>query len=267
LLNHPFYQQIKKNTAHCQNNICLGLDPDLSKIPNHFPSDIKGLTSFLEQVIKNTTDIVIAYKPNISFFEGLGIPGLKLLENIRKWIPATLPMIIDAKRGDIGNTSQMQARYIFDYFGADAVTLHPYMGLDSLEPFFNYKQKYSFILALTSNPGAADFEKISLANNQTLYQYVYQKGLSWLNKYGNIGFVVGATQQELKKLRALDQKSLFLIPGVGAQGGDYFQSIQDGANKDGLCLINMSRSLLYASKETDFLDSTRKKISNYTIQS
>lgn len=258
---HPFYQKILKRHQSCQNYICVGLDPDFSKLPAHIPHSIAGLFDFLTAIIESTHDICIAYKPNISFFEALGIDGLQLLERICKKISQyNVPIILDAKRGDIGNTSQMQARYLFDYFGADATTLHPYMGRDSLEPFFRYKDRFHFVLALTSNPGAADFEKQQLASGQYVYEKIYTSCVEWHKTYQNIGVVVGATQEELTYIRKLSSELLFLIPGVGTQGGDYSQSVQVGKNQDDLVIINMSRSILYASAAVDFASSARSAI-------
>ncbi|MFA5880345.1 MAG: orotidine-5'-phosphate decarboxylase [Candidatus Margulisiibacteriota bacterium] len=244
--NHLFYQKIKKNISARKNYICLGLDPDLNKLPVKYPQNIQGLTDFLINAIEDTKDLVICYKPNISFFEALGIDGLKLLEKICQIIPDNVPIILDAKRGDIGNTSKCQAKYIFDYFKADAITLHPYMGLDSLSPFFEYQDKFCFVLALTSNPGAGDFEKQTLANNKPLYSLVVERCAVWHQQYQNIGLVVGGTQKELGELRNINSDLLFLIPGVGAQGGDYQNSVNLGKNKDDLAIVNISRGILYS---------------------
>ena len=262
MLNHSFCQKLKKNIQQRKNYLCIGLDPDLNKIPDHFPKNLTGLKNFLEEVITATSDLCIAYKPNLAFFEAFGIDGITLLKQILKKIPAQVPCIIDAKRGDIGNTSQAIAQYLFDYLEADATTLHPYMGEDSLAPFFNYKDKYNFILALTSNPSSTDFQKQKLLSGDPLYLHTIKKSLSWQQKYQNIGFVIGATQTELAEIRKFDPISLFLIHGVGAQGGDYKTSVTQGKNKDGLVLINMSRQILYCSKEKNFTDTIRQTIQN-----
>jgi orotidine-5'-phosphate decarboxylase len=264
LLSNSFYQKINKNIFSKNNFICLGLDPDINKIPDHFSKDINGLEQFLVEVIENTLDLCIAYKPNVSFFEALGLDGLRLLERIRKRIPQEIPVIFDAKRGDIGNTSKKQAEYIFDYFGADAITLHPYMGLESLEPFLSYKDKYHFILTLTSNPGAAQFEKQSLANGNTLYLEVAKSCQKALETHKNIGLVVGATQNELEELRNKVPEPLFLIPGVGQQGGSYEDAVKYGKNKDGLAIINITRSILYCSTEKDYISKIRKSFFSTT---
>jgi len=158
-------------------------------------------------------------------------------------------MLMDAKRADIANTSAMQAKYIFDYFGADAVTLHPYMGFDSLSPFFAYKDHYNFVLAVTSNPGAQDFEFMTTDSGQHVYQRVIEKCKEWNAESQNIGLVVGATHSVLKSVRQQAEDMLFLIPGVGAQGGTYSEAYEDGKNGDGLVLINVSRSVLYSCSD------------------
>ncbi len=260
MLANPFYQKIQALSHTRNTSLCIGLDPDLEKIPTHFSRTMSGLQAFLEEMIEGTADLCLCYKPNISFFEGFGLEGLKLLETLRKRIPSEIPMIIDAKRGDIGNTSAMQARYLFDYLGADATTLHPYMGFDSLEPFFRYQDKYHFVLALTSNPGAKDFEMEPMSDGTPLYSHVIKRCLEWNNHFHNIGLVVGATHQELRKARGQSENLLFLIPGVGAQGGDYHFATHAGKNVDNNVLVNVSRGILYAFSEKNFMAQTRALI-------
>ena len=257
---HPFLSALEKNKVVAQNNLCVGLDPDLSKIPNSYSRDIEGLYQFLTAIIRCTEKSCIAYKPNISFFEALGIDGLKLLERIVKYIPSSHPVIIDAKRGDIGNTSKMQAKFIFDYFGAQAVTLHPYMGDDSLEPFFAYKDSYHFVLALTSNPGASRFETNTLSSGEKLYEAVTKAVVEWNETYHNIGLVVGATQSEMKQIRSVDESLLYLIPGVGAQGAAYSDCLKYGTNNKELALINVGRALLYDVDHTNLEQSVLDKV-------
>lgn len=245
MTGHPFTKKLKAKHQKVHNFICVGLDPDIDKFPECIPKTVQGIEEFLSQKIEETQETCIAYKPNISFFEAHGIEGLRVLENICKKIPSDTPIIIDAKRGDIGNTSKMQARFIFDYFGADATTLHPYMGHDSLSPFFDYKDRYNFILALTSNPGAADFEKQMLEDGTPIYKQVAKKAAEWHQDTQNIGLVVGATQTEAKAIRADNPELLFLMPGVGAQGANYDDTVKGNLNEDGLVLINISRAILY----------------------
>lgn len=240
-----FYDKLKKNLDRTGTLLCVGLDPDLSRIPSFYSQNCEGIYQFLLDVIAQTQDKCIAYKPNISFFEGLGLDGLKVLEKIVRAIPDYIPVVIDAKRGDIGNTSKMQARYIYDYFGADATTLHPYMGEDSLLPFFDYKDKFNFVLALTSNPSAKQFEMRDLHDSTPLYRFIFEQCIAWHKQFQNVGVVVGGTQEHLKTLRSYSKDLLFLIPGIGAQGGDYNFAREAGANADGLALINVSRAVLY----------------------
>lgn len=258
----PIYKrwyQLKKQSSTC---LCIGLDPDIAKLPSGYTQNIDGVNHFLKDIIDCTLDKCISYKPNISFYEALGIKGLQLLQDIISHIDERLPVIVDAKRGDIGNTSAKQAQFIFDECNADATTLHPYMGLDSLEPFFNYKDKFNFVLGLTSNPGSVDFEKLR-CDDHYLYEKVIQSCATWNTKFHNIGLVVGATQEEMKNIRASDGTFLYLIPGVGAQGGLYEDAYQYGKNNDGLALISVSRSILYAAQhKNDLKSKTQSAIRN-----
>ncbi|RAP27975.1 orotidine-5'-phosphate decarboxylase [Candidatus Marinamargulisbacteria bacterium SCGC AG-343-D04] len=244
------WTELQNKTGHC---LCIGLDPDISKLPSGYPQSVDGLTHFLCDIIDISHEHCIAYKPNISFFEAYGIPGLKSLETVIQHIKKSVPVILDAKRGDIGNTSAMQARFIFDYLNADATTLHPYMGFDSLEPFFKYTEKYHFVLGLTSNPGAKDFETQVLDSGLPLYRHIITQLETWNRKFHNIGAVVGATQEELSIIRKSHPSLLFLIPGVGTQGGSYKEAYLNGKNDHNLALINASRSILYAAKEKSSL--------------
>jgi len=259
-------QKWKANIDRLGNHVCLGLDPDPNKLPDHLPKTIEGVEIFLEEIIASTKDVVVTYKANISFFEAMGIKGLELLLRIRQLIPSDVPLIIDAKRGDIGNTSSMQAKFIFDELGADATTLHPYMGSDSVEPFLEYHEKFNFILGLTSNPGSKTFEKLILASKTSLYQHVITQISQWNKQFGNAGVVVGATQDEMSAVRKIDPNLIFLIPGVGAQGGSYEDAVTKGVNSDNVALINMSRSLLYAGSGTDFAEVTRSKVLQITTK-
>lgn len=263
---NPVYSRLKENSARLNSFLCIGLDPDPEKMPLHFPRNLRGIRDFLYEIIDHTSEKCIAYKPNISFFEALGVEGLTLLQQLRKRIPAHVPVILDGKRGDIGNTSKMQSKFIFDHLGADAVTLHPYMGEDSLLPFFQYRDKFHFVLALTSNPGAADFELLNLASGVPLYYEVAQRCAKWHNEFKNVGLVVGATQKEIKIVRQGFPQLLFLIPGIGQQGGQMEAALKYGKNQDGLAVINASRSILYASQSEDYLRETDNKIKEFHLQ-
>lgn len=254
--SHPFYQALQTNVNRLKQCLCIGLDPDPRKLPIGYSQNIHGVESFLNDIVEITKDRCVAYKPNISFFEAMGLEGLHVLERVMARIPSSVPTVLDAKRGDIGNTSAMQARYIFDYFGASATTVHPYMGDDSVVPFLEHKDRYTFVLALTSNPGSKDFEKLSMASGDPLYSAVVEKSREWHAMYHNVGLVVGATQSEMGLIRKQTPDQLFLIPGVGAQGGDYGEVKAAGQNSDGLALINMSRAILYASPSKEGMAST-----------
>lgn len=264
--NHPLIEKWKtllnKNNTH----LCIGLDPDISKLPAGYEKSPSGIEIFLCDIIDLTYNKCIAYKPNISFFEAYGVEGLVVLKNVISYVNKRVPVILDAKRGDIGNTSSMQAKFIFEYFNADATTLHPYMGLDSLEPFFNYKDKFNFVLGLTSNPGSQDFEQQAMSNGKSLSDFVITTLSEWNKKYKNIGVVVGATENKLAQVRSIDENLTFLIPGVGSQGGSYETAVKNGKNTSNLALINCSRSILYCAKTKHDMeaniDSAIKKITN-----
>ncbi len=242
---HSFCHRLQAAQTIAQTSLCVGLDPDMSLLPVGVPQTIPGMRYFLEAVIETCLSHCIAFKPNISFFEAMGIEGLQLLAALRRRVPSSVPWIIDAKRGDIGNTSRMQARFLFDVLGADAVTLHPYMGEDSVVPFFEFRDKFLFVLGLTSNTGSQQFQKQKMANGTFLYDVVLSQISAWQTSFGNVGAVVGATQDALSAIRKADPDLLMLVPGVGAQGGDYGNVVKNGKNRDGLILVNVSRGVLY----------------------
>jgi orotidine-5'-phosphate decarboxylase len=251
--NEKLNNIIQKN----ESLLCIGLDPDPALIP-------EGMTAleFNLGIIEATNDLVCAYKPNFAFYEAMGIEGLDTLKKTIENIPEAIPVIGDAKRGDIGNTAKAYARAIFDYFNCDAVTVNPYLGFDSLEPFINYREKGVFILCRTSNAGAVDFQSLPCnvsPSPRHLFEIVAQKASEW-NKYGNIGLVVGATYpEELEIIRKHYPETLLLVPGVGAQGGDLKSVVNLGINmkKQGV-IINSSRQVLYASKGKNFAAAARK---------
>ncbi len=246
LAPHPLYQKCLEASKRVGNCLCIGLDPDLEKLPQNIAQTPEGVYEFLLEIIEETQENCIAYKPNISFFEGLGIEGLRCLEKLMKRIPKQSITIIDGKRGDIGNTSKQQAKFIYDYFGADATTVNPYMGYDSIEPFIAYKDKLNFLLALTSNSGSKDIQMAPLANGSYIYEHVIHCAKTWNAKYNNIGLVIGATQNEIiENCRKKAENMLFLIPGIGAQGGTYKNAHALGKTSEGLSIINASRSILY----------------------
>ena len=231
--------------------LCVGLDPDPTKFPKHISRDHKGLVEFCKAIIDVTQEHCVAYKPNLAFFEAFGPAGWDMLAEVMDHIPGHLFTIADAKRGDIGNTSKMYAKAFFEHFDFDAVTVAPYMGEDSVKPFLEFDNKWVILLGLTSNKGSADFQRIATSDGM-LYENVLRKSQSWGNP-DNMMYVVGATHgEELSHVRSLVPDHFFLVPGVGAQGGDAATVIRHGANDMGGVLINASRSILYASDGEDF---------------
>jgi len=245
--------------------LCVGLDTDIEKIPRFLLEEQNPIFSFNQKIIDSTCDLVCAYKPNIAFYEAYGSKGWEALKKTCKAIPKEIPIIIDAKRGDIGNTARMYAKAIFEDLGADAVTVNPYMGEDAISPFLEYENKCAFILCLTSNKGAQDFQLSLLKippkagiDGKPLYQLVAEKTLSW-NKKGNCGLVVGATYPEqLRKIREIAKSLPILIPGIGAQAGELESTVKFGTDEKGeRAIINSSRGIIYASQKEDFAEAAR----------
>jgi orotidine-5'-phosphate decarboxylase len=239
----------------CRRNrslLCVGLDPDPAKLP------VKDVFEFNKAIIDATADLVCAYKPNLAFYEALGVRGLQALKKTVAYIPKNIPVIGDAKRGDIGNTATAYARALFGYYKFDAVTLNPYLGYDSVEPFLDYKDKGVFVLCRTSNSSACDFQDLVDNFGLKFYQSVALRAGDW-NTAGNVGLVVGATcPEELKEIRKLCPEMLLLVPGIGAQGGDLEQSVKYGvdANKEKAVIV-AARQVIYASKGADYAQAAR----------
>lgn len=239
--------------------LCVGLDTDIHKIPAHLRSCEDPIFEFNKAIIDATKDYCVAYKPNIAFYESLGPKGWASLEKTMDYIPDHIFTIADAKRGDIGNTSQMYARTFFDYFNFDAVTVAPYMGVDSVSPFLEYTDKWTILLGLTSNTGSKDFQMLKDNDGTHLYEHVLTKAQSWGNPE-NLMFVIGATHPSLlQDIRKLAQDYFFLVPGVGAQGGEFNEVVQNGYNQDIGLLINSSRGIIYAGQGEDFHLVVRQK--------
>jgi orotidine-5'-phosphate decarboxylase len=237
--------------------LCVGLDPDPALIPEG-----TGIFEFNRAIIDATADLVCAYKPNIAFYEALGSEGLDALKRTRDYMPEGIPVIVDAKRGDIGNTAKAYARGLFDYYNFDATTASPYLGFDSLEPFIQYRDRGVFVLCRTSNTGAVDFQSLSCetdGSHKMLFEIVAEKVSRW-NTHGNLGLVVGATYpEELKLIRQRYPDMPLLIPGVGTQGGELSQVVKYGVDKGReKTVINSSRQILYASKGRDFAGTARR---------
>ncbi|GAB4128352.1 MAG: orotidine-5'-phosphate decarboxylase [Ignavibacteriales bacterium] len=234
-------------------HICVGLDTDIKKIPAHLISAVDPILEFNKIIIESTKEHAAAYKINLAFYEKIGSKGISSLEKTLEYLPNDIFTIGDAKRGDIGNTSQMYAESMYEHFKFDSTTLHPYMGYDSLEPFLNYSNKVNFILALTSNAGAMDFENQKLLTGKFLYQEVIEKVNEW-NKNKNCGIVFGATHSDQLRESISSFNDLFvLLPGIGAQGGSLNDVVKtfSSAEKNNY-LINVSRTLIYADSSENF---------------
>jgi orotidine-5'-phosphate decarboxylase len=239
--------------------ICIGLDPEEARLPAHLRDQPNAILAFNQAIIEATAHLVCAYKPNLAFYESLGPAGLVTLQETLRLIPAHIPTIGDAKRGDMDNTARHYAKALFEVYGFDAVTVNPYQGHDSLQPFLAYEDKGVLILCRTSNPGSRDLQDMLVSQGQDhpepLYTYVARQVLKW-NAAGNAGLVVGATYpQELQRLRQIAPDLPILIPGVGAQGGDLVAAARDGTDAAGeRVIISSSRSVLYASSGRDFAE-------------
>jgi orotidine-5'-phosphate decarboxylase len=255
----PFTDKLREIEIKQNSLLCVGLDADISKIPEHLRSSDNPVLEFNKQLIEATSDLVCAYKPNLAFYEAMGEKGLYALRETLKLIPDFILKIGDGKRGDIGNTSERYARSLFNDFGFDAVTVNPYMGSDSVEPFLQNPEKGVFILALTSNPGSKDFQRLKVGS-KPLYERVVAAAKKW-NTKKNVGLVVGATHpKELQRVRRMVSDMPILIPGVGKQGGDLKSVIKFGCDKKGqLAVINASRSIIYASSGKDFAEAARSE--------
>jgi len=247
------FSQIQQKSSF----LCVGLDPDLDKIPTHLLSEPDPIFSFCKAIIEETADFAVAYKPNIAFFEALGPRGWESLRKVLEIIPTDIFTIADAKRGDIGNTSKLYAKAFFETMNFDSITVAPYMGADSVSPFLEFQNKWVILLALTSNAGSADFQLISDAHGKPLYQSVLEKSQEW-GSPENLMYVVGATRGELiGEVRKIAPEHFFLVPGVGAQGGSLAEVAKYGMNSTCGLLVNSSRGIIYASAGKDFAQAAR----------
>ncbi len=251
---NQIFEQIKKK----QSFLCVGLDTDINKIPQHLLDSNDPIFEFNKQIVDATAQYVVAYKPNIAFYEALGAKGWESLEKIVEYIKNKYPeifLIADAKRGDIGNTSNMYAKAFFENMKFDAITLAPYMGEDSVSPFLVYKDKWVVLLALTSNNSAKDFQLLDIKNSDNkLFHNVIEKSSSWGDN-NNLMYVVGATKAEkLQDVRKIIPDNFLLIPGVGAQGGSLEEVAKYGMNKKCGLLVNSSRGIIYADSSKKFAE-------------
>ncbi len=235
--------------------VCVGLDIDPGKVPSHLGAGIPVLAAFNRAVIEATADIVCAYKPNAAFYEALGPDGIRLLVKTRRMVPDTIPVILDAKRGDIGTTAERYAAFAYDVIGADAVTVNPYMGYDAVKPFLR-PGKGVFVLCLTSNPTASDFQLLD-TGGRPLFERIAEAANRWAAE-GEVGLVAGATRPEhLGRIRDIAPGLPILVPGVGAQGGDLEAVLERLGGAPGKTVVNSSRGILYASGGPDFAEASR----------
>jgi len=250
------FEQIKKKNSY----LCVGLDTDLEKIPAHIRHTADPVFEFNKQIIDATHEYCVAYKPNIAFYEALGPKGWESLQKTLDYIPNDCFTIADAKRGDIGNTSALYAKAFFEQMDFDSITVAPYMGEDSVKPFLQFKDKWVILLAHTSNVGSADFQLIeSKVNGHRLYEEVMLKAQTWATP-DQLMFVVGATQADkVEGIRKLAPENFFLVPGIGAQGGDLETVSRYGMNKQCGLLVNSARAIIYASVEKDFGQTAKKE--------
>jgi len=254
-------ENLVANIQKKQSFLCIGLDVDLDKIPPHLLQEEDPIFSFNKAIIDATHDLAVAYKPNSAFYEAYGLKGWKALERTIRYLNENYPdifTIADAKRGDIGNTSKMYAKAFLEDLGFDSITVAPYMGKDSVEPFLAFQDKHTILLALTANQGAFDFQTEKVGD-QELYKKVIETSTQWENSQ-NLMYVVGATKAEyLADIRKLVPESFLLVPGVGAQGGSLKEVCKYGMTPNIGLLINSSRGIIYASTDTDFADAARSK--------
>ena len=261
-----FTEKLTEAAHRNRSLVCVGLDPDPQLMPRN-----RGIFKFNRAIIDATADLVCAYKVNFAFYEALADEGFDALKRTIRYIPDDIPVIGDAKRGDIGNTARAYAKAIFDNLNCDATTVNPYLGFDAIEPFISYKDKGVFVLCRTSNAGALDFQSLRCEWAEPgccpLFELVARKANQW-NRYGNIGLVVGATYPaELKLIRETYPNIPLLIPGVGAQGGDLALAVRYGVDARGEgVVINSSRQIIYASAEDDFAEAARQAASSLREQ-
>ncbi len=249
-------QELTEQIFKKKSFLCVGLDTDLEKIPTYLLSEKDPVFSFNKAIIDATHEFCVAYKPNIAFYEALGVDGWKALKKTIDYLHSEYPelyTIADAKRGDIGNTSRMYAKAFFEDLGFDSITVAPYMGKDSVEPFLEFENKHTILLALTSNEGAFDFQTLR-TNGEDLYKKVIETSKGW-NNAENLMYVVGATKAEyLADIRKIIPDNFLLVPGVGAQGGNLEEVCKYGMTKNVGLLVNSSRKIIYASDSSNFAE-------------
>ena len=264
-----FQQKLKKIIEKNNSLVCVGLDPVLEKLPKEFLKRQYPFFSFNTFIIDSTHDLVCCYKPNTAFYEALGAQGIgelkKTCDYLRKKYPE-IPILLDAKRGDIGNTNTGYTKFAFDYVGADGITLHPYLGKDSLEPFLQQKDKGLFILCHTTNAGAGEIQDIQVSG-KPLYKIIAQKVIHEWNTHNNCMLVLGAAYpQQLAQIRKMAGEMTFLVPGIGSQGGDIQKVVQAGLNSQNMgLLINSSRGIIFAKNPRENAEKLRSEINQYRL--
>ena len=254
-------QQLFENIKKKQSFLCVGLDTDIKKIPQHLLNEEDPIFAFNKAIIDATADFCVAYKPNLAFYESMGVQGMKKKKKTVKYLRENYQdqfIIADAKRGDIGNTSEMYARSFFDHIKVDAVTVAPYMGEDSVKPFLIYPEAWVILLALTSNKGSHDFQLTEDANGERLFEKVLKKSQEWANDE-QMMYVVGATQGSMfLDIRKHAPNHFLLVPGVGAQGGSLAEVAKYGMNDQCGLLVNSSRAIIYVDKTENFAAASRE---------
>lgn len=255
-------QELFENIRRKKSFLCVGLDTDIRKIPAHLQEREDAIFTFNKAIIDATADLCVAYKPNLAFYESLGIAGWQAFEETIRYIRANYPdilIIADAKRGDIGNTSEMYARSFFEHLDIHAVTVAPYMGEDSVKPFLNYDNRWVIVLGLTSNKGSHDFQLTADANGERLFEKVLRVSQTW-GTTDNMMFVVGATQGSLfEDIRRVAPHHFLLVPGVGAQGGSLSEVAKYGLNDHCGLIVNSSRQIIYADGSENFATAARQQ--------
>jgi orotidine-5'-phosphate decarboxylase len=255
-------QELIKQIFSRKTFLCVGLDTDINKIPKHLLREDDPILTFNKQIIDATAPYCVAYKPNLAFYESLGVKGMAAFEQTIEYLKTNYPnhfIIADAKRGDIGNTSMMYARTFFEEYDVDALTIAPYMGEDSVTPFLEYKDKWVVLLALTSNKGSHDFQLTEDKDGERLFEKVLRKSQEWANAE-NMMYVVGATQGRMfEDIRKVVPNHFLLVPGVGTQGGSLQEVCQYGITKECGLLVNSSRGIIYACHDEDFAAAAAQK--------
>lgn len=258
-------EQIRKKKSF----LCVGLDTDLKKIPQHLLTEEDPIFAFNKAIIDATAPYCVSYKPNLAFYEAFGVKGMISFEKTIKYLKDNYPehfIIADAKRGDIGNTSAMYARTFFEEYDIDALTVAPYMGEDSVTPFLTYKDKWVVLLALTSNKGSHDFQLTEDRNGERLFEKVLRTSQEWADEE-NMMYVVGATQCEMfRDIRRVAPRHFLLVPGVGAQGGSLQEVCKYGMTEDCGLLVNSSRGIIYASQKEDFAEVAAQKAKELQLE-